>query len=228
MKSLYLIVDLSAFIVPFAFSFHPKLGFAAKHRQWLPAIAITCFVFILWDVWFTKIAVWRFNPDYVLGVSFLGLPVEEILFFICIPYACLFSYHCLCLLVPSAQFRKVEPFVSFVLPVALLVTAAFYYPRLYTVVTFASLAVFLATLRMVFRVPWLGRFYFSFVVMLLPFFVVNGILTGTGPDAPVVIYNNQQNMGVRLLTIPLEDMFYGMLFQMMNVSLFEYFGRKSA
>ena len=59
--------------------------------------------------------------------------------------------------------------------------------------------------------------------LLIPFFIVNGILTGTGLDEPIVWYNNAENMGLRFFTIPLEDTFYGMLMLILNVFLFETF-----
>jgi lycopene cyclase domain-containing protein len=50
----------------------------------------------------------------------------------------------------------------------------------------------------------------SYVVILVPFFIVNGVLTGTGLSEAVVWYNDTQNFGVRLGTIPLEDTVYNL------------------
>ncbi len=58
--------------------------------------------------------------------------------------------------------------------------------------------------------------------MLIPFLIVNGLLTGTGLDEPVVIYNSNEITGIRFFTIPLEDFFFGMLMVLMNVAGMEF------
>jgi hypothetical protein len=44
----------------------------------------------------------------------------------------------------------------------------------------------------------------------MPFFIVNGILTGCGFEAPIVWYNNAENMQFRIATIPIEDTIYAL------------------
>jgi lycopene cyclase domain-containing protein len=67
---------------------------------------------------------------------------------------------------------------------------------------------------------------FAYLFILIPFLIVNGILTGSGIEEPVVWYNDNENLGVRVATIPVEDAFYGILLLVMNVSIFEWLQRK--
>src|SRR5690606_28541330 len=63
------------------------------------------------------------------------------------------------------------------------------------------------------RPKWLGRFYLMFIIITIPFALVNGVLTGSFLDRVIVWYNPEDIIGLRVLTIPIEDFFYsfGML-----------------
>ena len=72
----------------------------------------------------------------------------------------------------------------------------------------------------------LRSFFITFLFMLIPFFIVNGVLTGTGIDGNVVWYNDDQNLGIRLGTIPVEDVVYAFSLILMNLLLFDHFRKK--
>ena len=109
--------------------------------------------------------------------------------------------------------------LSIALIVLSIVLCVIYHDRLYTVVTFALLPVILfVTLKK----GWLSRFYLAYFVTLIPFYIVNGLLT----SIPVVLYNNDQNMGIRITTIPFEDHFYSMALLLMNIAFYEHFKKR--
>ena len=89
----------------------------------------------------------------------------------------------------------------------LLVLTFIFYDRLYTFTTFTVLITVVLVLEYVVKIGWSTRFYITYAFLLLPFFIVNGMLTGFGLDQPVVQYNDAENMGIRLITIPCEDVF---------------------
>lgn len=215
----YLFVDLGCLLVPFLFSFHPRIQFYRELRYCaLPAL-FTASTFIAWDAVFTAKGVWSFNPDYLLGIYFWNLPLEEILFFICIPYACVFTYFCIGkIFTPLAG--KVPVVISFILGAALIVGALLHTDKLYTFTTFLFCGIALIASGIFMR-KYIGVFLISYC-LVIPFFLLsNGILTGTFLDAPVVSYNNAENLGLRIFTIPFEDVFYGMLLVLMNVAGYE-------
>jgi lycopene cyclase domain-containing protein len=57
---------------------------------------------------------------------------------------------------------------------------------------------------------------------LIPFLIINGILTAI----PVVIYNNDENLGKRIYTIPIEDTVYALTMLLGVVSIMEYLRKK--
>tara|TARA_B110000908_G_scaffold146898_1_gene178179 strand:+ start:303 stop:890 length:588 start_codon:yes stop_codon:yes gene_type:complete len=182
--------------------------------------------FIAWDVYFTNIGVWGFNPDHLIGVNILNLPIEEWLFFLCVPYASIFTYHCFGVLIKKDILAKYTNFISLIL-VALMVGASIvHFDKLYTTSTFIALALVIIIFQWGLKVKWLSRFYFSYLVILLPFYIVNGMLTGMWLNEPVVIYNDLENLNLRWNTIPIEDVFYGMLLLLINIGLYEYLQSK--
>ena len=95
-----------------------------------------------------------------------------------------------------------------------------FYDRSYTRYTFAGLSLLIFTAQFILKAPWLSSFYRAYIFLLIPFFIVNGLLTGTGLENPVVWYNHVQIVNVRVLTIPIEDFFYGMDLVLMNVIVY--------
>lgn len=227
MSAIYLLIDVASISVPFIFSFHPKLQFYKQWRSFFLACLITLIPFLLWDMFFTEIGVWGFNPNYLSGFNIGNLPVEEVLFFICIPYACVFTYHCIDRLYKVKLSIKVTTISTYALIALLVAGVIFNLEKMYSASTFVSLSVFLSLLLLLRKADWLGKFYIVFSILLIPFLIVNGVLTGSFLDDPIVWYNNNENMNFRIFTIPLEDVFYAMLLIGPNIYLYDTFRKKA-
>ncbi len=217
----YLLINILSVLFPLIFSFHPKINFRNKFSALLPSLLFTALLFIVWDIIFTKKGIWGFNPNYVTGMYFFNLPIEEVLFFICIPFASIFIYECLIVFEVKDYFKNAENKITYTLIILCGCMAGLYYDKLYTSITFGLNALFLTMYLSFVKHKFLSRFYFSYLIVLIPFFIVNGILTGTGVEEPIVWYNNSENLGIRLLTIPVEDAFYGMLMLLLSITFYE-------
>lgn len=222
----YLLINIISISIPFIASFDKRLDFYKQWKYLFPGMLITLAFFISWDVLYTHMGIWGFNSRYLTGINLINLPIEEWLFFITIPYACVFTYTSLNYLIKTDYFKNYSKTISWVLIVGLLLISILFYDRLYTSVTFFLTAIFLLLHLFLFKSDYLGRFYFSYLIILIPFFIVNGILTGSFIEEQVVWYDNTQNLGVRIFTIPIEDSIYGMLLILMNITFFEWFKSK--
>ena len=225
MKHLYFLVLFCSVIVPFAFSFHPKLTFYKYFKPAIITILIVSCPFILWDMCFTSMHVWGFTPQYISGIFMYNLPLEEILFFICIPFCSLFTYHALKVIFKREYSVRSMAYGCILAGIFLLLAGFIHWEQLYTRWVFL-LAGSTLTLLGLQRPSYLYASLISYLILLLPFFIVNGILTGTGLENPVVWYEHTEIIGIRILTIPLEDFFYGMILILWNIIVFEISVRK--
>ncbi len=226
MDSLYLWLNLGSLSIPFLYSFHPKLKLYKKWKFIFPSIIIMMLFFIPWDIVFTANGYWGFNPDYLTGIYLVNLPIEEWMFFVCIPYACIFTHYALLHYFPDWKLSEnLTSAITFILIALFFLLIVLFYDRWYPVINFGY-AMLLLLLVLHYRKDLLQQFYLTFLVMLIPFFIVNGILTGSFIEQQVVWYDNTQNMGIRMVTIPLEDTVYAMSMILTPLVLTEYFERR--
>ena len=214
----YLIILGVSITAPLILSFDQKVQYYKNLKYILPAILVTAAIFLVWDINFTKAQVWSFNPEYTIGKDIKGLPIEEWLFFIVIPYSCIFIYEVLKFYLKKYEFAN--PFLAFslFLMVGFALISYFFRHQAYTFLTFLFSAVYLGytVFRNKFK-PHITKFYFSYFVSLIPFMVVNGILT----SIPVVEYNTVHILNIRIINIPIEDFSYLFLMLLMVTTIYE-------
>ena len=215
----YLALLLIAIAYPLLKSFEHRLQFYKKLKFIIPAIVLTAIPFLIWDVIFESHEIWSFSPNYTIGLTILGLPLEEWLFFLVIPYACFFIYETMIYFSGKVTFKYIRH-ITLVLAFLLFVVSLLTVDLTYTFVSFllASILLFIIVYRK--RIAFhLSNFFKGYLVSLIPFFIVNGILT----KLPVVLYNNEENLSLRIYSIPVEDSVYLLSLLFINFSLYEIF-----
>ena len=224
--SLYLILNIASLSIPLIYSFEKKMRFIQWWKEVFLSISIVAAFFIIWDIIFTNQGVWGFNPTYLVGVDLLNLPIEEWLFFFCIPYASIFIHYAFQYFYPKKKLSKgVTAIITVLLIIVLTITVISNYDKAYTFYNYLLLILVLAYSLFTDnkRLPF---FYITFLIILVPFFIVNGILTGSFIEEQVVWYNNAENLGVRIATIPIEDIGYAFNMLFMSILLIEIFKKK--
>ena len=220
----YLFLNIITLAGPLVLSFDKKVAFNKEWKSFGLSMLFASTLYILWDIWFTKINVWAFNPKFVVGTWFAHLPLEEYLFFIIIPYACLFIYACLKAYLPQFSLKKgLMPLLLFLIIMA--ITAIIKDPsHLYTTITAGLLCITLTLAIITKNTQNLSHILLAWVVALIPMAYVNGILTGK----PVLIYNDAHNLGIRIGTIPIEDFFYNLVYMLWMILFYEHIKRKAS
>ena len=224
---LYLTLTLGSLSVPLLYSIIEKRFHFIQHLKIaFLSILLVAIPFLIWDGIFTDIGVWGFNADYHLSIYIFKMPLEEWLFFFCIPYACLFTHEVLKYLFPAFKLSKSITIVVGLLLIFITGLLLFLnFGKLYTTVNFMFFLtlIFYGLMK---RRNTLQEYLPSFLIILIPFMIVNGILTGSFIDEPVVWYNNDENTGYRLFTIPIEDVFYAFNLLFSIQLLFSYLKNK--
>ncbi|KAB1068656.1 lycopene cyclase domain-containing protein [Tamlana haliotis] len=221
---LYLFLNLGSLSIPLLYSiFEKKFHFIQYFKAACFSILTVAVPFLIWDALFTKMGVWGFNPDYHLSVMALNVPIEEWLFFFCIPYACLFTYEVIRYYLPNFKLSKAGAVLVCVLLLILTSTLlVFNFGKWYTSVNFIFFII-LILYGLKNHLETLQSYLPVFAIILIPFFLVNGVLTGSFIESPIVWYDDTENLGFRLFTIPFEDVFYAFNLLFLVQLVFNFF-----
>jgi lycopene cyclase domain-containing protein len=218
----YFLILLLSFAGPLGLSFDKKVHFYTKWKALFAAMILPAIFYCVWDSIFVNMGIWSFAPEKIVGLHIVNLPIEEVLFFFIIPYCSVFVYECVCCYFPKLQSTKTADYIIYAIGAFALLVGMFNVDKWYTATTGIFLAVFILCffiLRKYFSSFNSKAFLVAYIIIQIPFLVVNGFLTAI----PVVLYNNAENLATRIYTIPVEDTFYGMLHIMMVVVGYEKF-----
>lgn len=219
----YIYMHLFALVPVLSLSFDKKVAYYKKWEHLFPALLIVAIIFWIWDIWKTAVGVWGFNPTYYT-FKFINLPIEEWLFFFTFPWASIFIYECLNAYFPKNTFLKnIDTPLSIGLIITLLAVALSHWQQTYTFVTFllAGCLVLWHFIRGDKKLR--SNFYRAYIVGLIPFVLVNGVLTGGFTQEPVVFYNPNEYLGLRFITIPFDDFAYNLILLFSVLLFYDHF-----
>lgn len=212
----YLLFNLIVFVPILILSFVTDVKPHRHLKALLGAFLFICVPFILLDAWAVHAGYWGFNSNYVLNPRFINLALEEILFFVTVPFAMIYVWGVIRKFVANRQLATWIPLLFLSVAAgaagALLV---WYWDRGYTVAAMVAtlIAVVVAGCsNLVFTL----RFWVFQIALLVLFLVANRVLTAL----PIILYSNAEIIGTKILTIPLEDFFFN--FALINLFLITY------
>jgi len=214
----YLILDLVILASPFlGLVFYPKFIFPDL-MSFLITTAFVSLLFIIWDNLVTG-KWWKFNYRYLTGFKIFKLPIEEVSFFPIVSFSCLVIW---VNLKDVLSLPVLPSFFPYSLAFLFLVLAlfSFFKKRVYTFFVFLlELPVILFDLKFGARVFFQASFYLFNLVVILLTFIFNYYLT----SRPIVLYEEKYKSGFKVLTIPVEDFVYGLVFLDLIVVVYEFF-----
>ncbi len=223
MNYLYLALDLGVILFPFLLSFDKKVAYYTQWKSVLLALVLVGIPFLIHDYFFTEHGIWGFEPAYLSGLYIANLPLEEVLFFVVVPFACVFIYACVKQYFAVYSFKQFNQlfygFIGVYAVIVLLLGWSNWYSSM------ASIAA-LILLFYVYKKPNIQFIPFAFSLSMIPFFMMNSVLTGLATATPVVWYNNSENLNFRWGTIPVEDVLYSFVLIVCNILIVEWHSQK--
>jgi len=218
----YFIILLLSFIIPLIFSFEKQIFFIKNYKNVLKSIFVVAIPYLIWDEVFTVNKVWGFSSERTVGIKILNLPLEEVLFFVIIPYALIFIYEVINFYLndKSIQFNKK---IFLLASIVFFILALVFSSKVYSFVQFLITALFFITAYYFkWKIPVSRNYWILVALSFIPFFVVNYFLT----SFPVVWYNENEIIGLRIITIPVEDFFYHFTLTSFYILAYNYFKMK--
>ncbi len=223
---LYLLLDFGVIIFPFLLSFDKKVHYVSQWKYALVALVAIGIPFLIHDYGFTAMGFWGFNETYLTGPHLFNLPIEEVLFFVVVPFACTFIYACVRAYFPKVNFERFNHVVYAVMTIYGLTVLILGWGNWYS--TMVALVALPMILGFWYRYRAFNFLPISFVLSVIPFFLMNSALTGSFTPDPIVWYNNAENLGFRWGTIPVEDILYSFILVAGNIWVFKTLLERSA
>lgn len=219
MNYTYLLVNLGLLLFSGLVFSNRQINFAGQSKFIILAVLINVFAFSVPTEFLTQLKVIVFNPPYLSGMTLWELPIEELLLSLLLPFSGIAIYLFMNMRYKDNSLEKYSLALSNMMLGVCIAMLYFGHQKLYTLFTFSILLVFLLYIEYVNRIRFMYKFYRAFLVSLLLFYTVYGILT----SIPVIQYTTEETLNFNFSHIPFESHFYYMSMLLLSVYLYELF-----
>ena len=218
-----LILLLIVAFIPLLFRTASKTRIFPKLKYFIPAIIFSSAVFIIWDNRFAQIGIWNYNPEFFSGKEIFSLPWEKWLYYVVVSWVSLFVYEWVKIKFSYLKIDNISLAISLALLVVFGLTAFFSRQKIYTFFTFFLLAIYFGYtfFRNRFKSHF-THFYITFLILLIPFFILSVILV----KLPAISYHSEHTLQVQLLQIPVEKLAGLFLLLFINITITEYLAER--
>ena len=219
MNYTYLLVNLGLLLFSGLVFSNRQINFAGQSKFIILAVLINVFAFSVPTEFLTQLKVVVFNPPYLSGMTLWELPIEELLLSLLLPFSGIAIYLFLNVRYKDNSLEKYSLALSNMMLGVCIAMLYFGHQKLYTLFTFSILLVFLLYIEYVNKIRFMYKFYRAFLVSLLLFYTVYGILT----SIPVIQYTTEETLNFNFSHIPFESHFYYMSMLLLSIYLYELF-----
>ncbi|GGM75250.1 hypothetical protein GCM10007108_11470 [Thermogymnomonas acidicola] len=201
----YAEILLAIFVPVAAISFLTPFSRVRRYRPLIVSIAAVAPVYILWDELAVVFGTWKFDPAHVLGIYFFYIPVEEVAFFLVVPFSTLLIFEALDNYVKGTLPCRGTVAAASISIVLLVILGVLNTSRSYTSVASFFSAGSLALGLIVDRRLLVKKSLWAFlVVSYIPFVFFDHLMV----TAPIFTYGRGAITGIRVAGIPVEEFEY--------------------
>lgn len=219
----YLLLLLVYLIIPVVLSTRKEVRFVFRLRYLVPATIFAGAIFVMWDMRFTELGIWSFNPNYTTGIQIMEVPVEEWLTFLIVPLSMVYIYEWLKIKLENFEQPNIAVALSLVIFLIAGVLAYTFRQNMFSFFTFFLIAIYLG--YTIFRNRFkkhFTKFYMAYAITLFPFLIVSVVLN----VLPVVIYSTEHVIGISLFGVPVEKFAYLFLLLLITTTIYEYLNER--
>ena len=171
--SYYLYLNLLIIAFPLIFSFERRrIKYYTRIKPLLVSIFVVGIFFVGWDAFATLRGHWSFNPVYVNEIKILGLPIEEILFFVTVPYSCLFVFESILQFIGDKKIFTSKKWVSLIIGAFIIAVAFVFYSNEYTFLAILSVGLSVLIVSLINFKLFSSRAYWIYTFLTLILFLI--------------------------------------------------------